>query len=128
MRYATWSQMQKQIDPHQEMIPFGVRVHVKKKIYGAGNRYDLDSRWGTGYYVGPSSDVNGGSVIMMDKGNFITTTHMRPGLIDADREVELEDYHAIIVNPPRRLRRKSNLNPDDHEGLPALPQPEKGGV
>ena len=126
MRYVTWSQMQKQINPAQEMIPFGVRVHVKKKTYGVGNRYDLDSRWGTGYYVGPSSDVNGGNVIMMDKGNFITTTHMRPGLIDADREVELEDYHAIIANPSRRLKKKSTLSPETHEGLPSLPRPEKG--
>eukprot|EP00439_Symbiodinium_sp_Y106_P056869 s729_g8.t1 len=113
MRYATWSQMQKQIDPHQEMIPFGVRVHVKKKIYGAGNRYDLDSRWGTGYYVGPSSDVNGGSVIMMDKGNFITTTHMRPGLIDADREVELEDYHAIIAFQLYHNPKREEYDPND---------------
>ena len=119
LRYATWSQMQKQIYPDKELMPFGVRVHVKKKTYGVGNRYDLDSRWGTGYYVGPSSDVNGGSVIMMDKGNFITTTHMRPGLIDADREVELEDYQAIVSIPPRRLRIKSTLDPGDHEG----PQP-----
>ena len=31
MRYATWSQMQRQINPEQELIPFWVRVHVKKK-------------------------------------------------------------------------------------------------
>ena len=86
-----------------------VRVHVKKKAYGVGNRYDLDSRWGTGHYAGPSSDVNGGSVVLMDKGTFITTTHMRPGLIDADKEVELEDYQAIVSLPPKRLRGKSTL-------------------
>ena len=126
MRYATWSQMQRQINPEQELIPFGVRAHVKKKTYGVGNRYDLDSKWGTGHYVGPSSDVNGGSVVLMDKGTFITTTHMRPGLIDADEEVELEDYQAIVSLPPKRLRGKSTLDPQDHEGLQPLQAQEDG--
>ena len=59
---------------------------------------------------------------MMEKGNFITTNHMRPGLIDADREVELEEYQAIISTPERRLRRKSTLNPADYEGVEAMPK------
>ena len=62
-------QMQRQLQPDRELIPFGTRVHVKKKIYGTGNHYDLESRWDIGYYLGPSADVNDGSVIMMDKGN-----------------------------------------------------------
>ena len=49
---------------------------------------------------------------------------MRPGLVNADKEVELENYHALIATPSKRLRRKSMLRPDDYEGLPALPQPE----
>ena len=48
-------------------------------------------------------------MVLMDKGTFITTTHMRPGLIDADKEVELEDYQAIVSLPPKRLRGKSTL-------------------
>ncbi|CAE7595668.1 unnamed protein product [Symbiodinium sp. CCMP2456] len=104
LRYAMWIQMQKQLYPDKELVPFGTRVHGKRKVYGAGGRYDLESRWGTGYYVGPSADVNEGSVIMMDKGNFITTSHMRPGLFDADREIELEDHYALVSVPSRRLR------------------------
>ena len=123
LQYAVWSQMQRQLYPEKVLIPFGTRVHVKKKVYGVGGKYDLESRWDVGQYVGPSRDVSEGSVIMMAKGNFITTTHLRPGLIDADKEVELEEYHALIANPSKRLRRKSTLNLDDYEGLPALPQP-----
>ena len=126
LRYATWSQMQKQIYPDQALMPFGARVHVKKKTYGVGNRYDLDSRWGTGYYVGPNADVSGGSVGMMEKGNFITTCHVRPGLVDADKEVELEEYQAAFSVPSRRLRRKAMLEPGDHDRLQALPPPDEG--
>ena len=81
LRYSMWSQMQKQLYPSKELVPFGTKVHVKKKTYGVGGKYDLESRWGVGYYLGPSADVNDGSVIMMEKGNFITTVHMRPGLL-----------------------------------------------
>ena len=124
LRYAMWAQMQRQLYPEKKLIPFGTRVHVRKKVYGTGGRYDLESRWGTGYYLGPSADVNEGSVIMMDKGNFITTAHMRPGLLDVDREVELEDYQALVSIPSRRLRRKSTLDPGDFEGVPQLPPPD----
>ncbi|CAE7758600.1 RE1 [Symbiodinium sp. CCMP2456] len=129
LRYAMWAQMQKQLYPDKELVPFGTRVHVKRKVYGAGGRYDLESRWGTGYYVGPSADVNEGSVMMMDKGNLITTSHMRPGLFDADREIELEDHHALVSVPSRRLRRKSMLDPGDNfEGVPQpLPPQDDGG-
>ena len=88
LRYSMWSQMQAQLYPSKELIPFGTRVHVKRKVYGVGNKYDLESRWAVGYYLGPSADVNEGSVILMEKGSFITTVHMRPGLFDAEREVE----------------------------------------
>ena len=107
LQYSMWSQMQKQLYPNKEVIPFGTRVHVKRKVYGVGNKYDLESRWDIGYYLGPSRDVNEGSVVMMKKGNFITTTYMRPGLVNADKEVELEDYHAVVATPSNRLRRKS---------------------
>ena len=125
LRYAMWAQMQKQLYPDKPIIPLGTRVHVKRKVYGVGNRYDLESRWGMGYYLGPSVDVNEGSVIMMDKGNFITTLHMRPNLIDADREVELEDYHAVVSVPSRRLRRKATLDPGNYEELRPLPPPDQ---
>ena len=133
LQYSMWSQMQKQLYPNKEVIPFGTRVHVKRKVYGVGNKYDLESRWDIGYYLGPSRDVNEGSVVMMKKGNFITTTYMRPGLVNADKEVELEDYHAVVATPSNRLRRKSTLQPGDHEGLPALPpvnedEEEEGGT
>ncbi|CAE7488319.1 RE1, partial [Symbiodinium necroappetens] len=121
MRYAMWAQSQKQVYPHKALIPFGTRVHVKKKVYGVGGKFDLQSKWGQGFYMGPSADVNDGSVVMMDKGTFITTCHMRPGLVDADKEVELEDYHAIVPLPHKRLRRKSTLNPADYEGLELQP-------
>ncbi|CAE7296882.1 RE1 [Symbiodinium sp. KB8] len=123
LRYAMWAQMQKQLYPDKPIIPFGTRVHVKRKVYGVGNRYDLESRWGMGYYLGPSMDVNEGSVIMMDKVNFITTLHMRPNLIDADREVELEDYHAVVSVPSKRLRRKATLDPGNYEEFHPLPPP-----
>ena len=36
---------------------------------------------------------------------------MRPGLFDADKEIELENYHAIVPLPSRRMRRKTTLDP-----------------
>ena len=126
LQYSMWSQMQRQLYPDKVLIPFGTRAHVKKKVYGAGGKYDLESRWDVGQYLGPSRDVNEGSVIMMTKGNFITTKNLRLGLIDIDmdKEVELEDFHALVATPERRLRRKATLKPADYEGLPALPQPD----
>ena len=128
MRYAMWAQMQKQMNPEAKLIPFGTKVHVKKKVYGVGGKFDLQSKWGQGYYMGPSADVNDGSVIMMEKGNFITTNHMRPELFDAAREIELEEYQAIISTPARRLRKKSTLDPGDYEGLDVpMAEVERGG-
>ena len=68
LQYAVWSQMQRQLYPNKQLIPFGTPVHVKRKVYGVGNKYDLESRWEVGHYLGPSRDVNEGSVIMMKKG------------------------------------------------------------
>ena len=106
LQYSMWSQMQRQLYPSKVLIPFGTRVHVKKKVYGTGGKYDLESRWEVGQYLGPSRDVNEGSVIMMSKGNFITTTHMRPGLVDTDKEVELEDYHALVATPGEKIAKE----------------------
>ena len=79
LQYSMWSQTQRQLYPGKQVVPFGTRAHVKRKVYGVGNKCDLESRWNIGYYLGPSRDVTEGNVIMMKKGNFITTTHVRPG-------------------------------------------------
>ncbi|OLP75490.1 Copia protein [Symbiodinium microadriaticum] len=117
MSYATWAQRQKVLYPSKEILPFGVGVHVRAKVYGTGGRYDLTSRWTRGRYVGPSSDVNDGSVIFLDKRSYLTTVQMRPGLIEAEREVDLGTYEAILATPSTRLRMKTNLPVLDDEPL-----------
>ncbi|CAE7790169.1 TY2B-GR1, partial [Symbiodinium necroappetens] len=76
-------------------------------VYGTGGRYDLDSRWKAGQYVGPSLEVRGGHVIRFDNGAFMTSTHLRPYLVDSDQIVDLEEYEVRLPNPERRLRTKT---------------------
>ncbi|CAE7397111.1 Wdr16, partial [Symbiodinium necroappetens] len=105
--YATQEQFERVLKGSSSMLPFGTKVHVRSKVYGTGGRYDLDSRWKAGRYVGPSLEVRGGHVIRFDNGAFMTSTHLRPYLVDSDQIVDLEEYEVRLPNPERRLRAKT---------------------
>ena len=107
--YATWAKRESQLGHGQDVLPFGTPVHVRSKVYGAGGRHDLDLRWRSGIYVGPSLDVRGGHVVRFDDGQFMTSAHLRPHLVDSDNLVDLGKYAAIVVPPTRRVRQKSSM-------------------
>ena len=107
--YATWARRETQLGRGHNVLPFGTPAHVRSKVYGAGGRHDLDSRWRAGVYVGPSLDVRGGHVVRFEDGQFMTSAHLRPHLVDSDKLVDLGNYEAIVLPPTRRIRTKSSL-------------------
>ena len=115
--YATQERFERMLKGSSSMLPFGTKVHVRSKVYGTGGRYDLDSRWKAGQYVGPSLEVRGGHVIRFDNGAFMTSTHLRPYLVDSDQIVDLEEYEVRLPNPERRLRAKTKAEAaTEHDG------------
>ena len=88
---------------------FGAVVHCKAKLFGEGGRHDLKETWTQGRFVGWSDDVAHGKVVRLDNGGFITTTHIRPFLIDADDLVALDPLEAHVPVPERRVRGKNNV-------------------
>ena len=111
MRYATWCQKQRILGKPGDQVPFGAPVHVRSKVYGTGGRHDLNVRWKKGYYAGPSLDVRGGHVVQYEDGMFVTTMHVRQGLVDVDEEVKQDEFEAVIAAPTRRVRNKRSLEP-----------------
>ncbi|CAE7352485.1 RE1, partial [Symbiodinium necroappetens] len=88
---------------------FGARVAVKSKVFGTGGSYDLDPRWREGCFVGYSSDVRNGLVVRCEDGTFVTSCHVREGLVDAEAIVGEEQLEADLPLPTRRLRAKARL-------------------
>ena len=88
---------------------FGAKVAVKSKVFGTGGSYDLDPRWREGRFVGYSSDVKNGLVVRYDDGTFVTSCHVREGLVDAEALVEEEPLEVDLPVPTRRLRAKARL-------------------
>ena len=100
------------------MLPFGTKVHVCSKVYGTGGRYDLDSRWKAGRYVGPSLDVRGGHLI-----RFENVHPLAPQLKEPDQMFELDEHEVLLPRPTRRLRAKHgarDLETPDDPGEPPL--------
>ena len=119
--YAVQAQMDKVLKRSQLMLPFGTKVHVRSKVYGTGGRYDLNSRWQAGIYVGPSLEVRGGHVIRLENGAYMTSTHLRPHLLEPDKIVELDEYEVSLPMPTRRLRAKVGARDLDPVAEPEEP-------
>ncbi|CAE7236757.1 RE1 [Symbiodinium sp. CCMP2456] len=88
---------------------FGARVAVKSKVFGTGGSYDLNPRWGEGRFVGYSSDVKNGLVVRYDDGTFVTSCHVREGLVNAEALADDEPVEVDLPVPTRRLRTKARL-------------------
>ncbi|CAE7828798.1 RE1 [Symbiodinium sp. CCMP2592] len=104
--YAVQNRMEQLLRQSTSMLPFGTRVHVRSKVYGTGGKYDLDSRWKAGTYVGPSLEVRGGHLIRFEDGSYMTSTHLRPHLVETDKIVDLDEYEVMLPMPTRRLKGK----------------------
>ncbi|CAE7281567.1 GIP [Symbiodinium sp. CCMP2592] len=105
--YAVQDRMDRLLRKSPSMLPFGTKVHVRSKVYGTGGKYDLDSRWKGGTYVGPSLDVRGGHLIRFENGAYMTSTHLRPHLVEPDKIIDLEEYEALLPVPTRRIKGKA---------------------
>ncbi|CAE7746100.1 RE1 [Symbiodinium necroappetens] len=97
--YAAQCQLERVLKHPTSTLPFGSKVHVRSKVYGTGGRYDLDSRWKAGCYVGPSLDVRGGHVVLLEN-------------------VELDEYELLLPMPTRRLRTKAGARDLDPATVP----------
>ena len=116
--YAAQCQLERVLKHPASTLPFGTKVHVRSKVYGTGGRYDLDSRWKSGCYVGPSLDVRGGHVVLLENGAYMTSTHLRPHLVEPDKVVELDEYEVLLPMPTKRLRTKAGARDLDPATVP----------
>ena len=91
--------------PSPTPVAYGAKVYVKTKKYKTGDVESMKPHWMQGKYLGPSTDVRGGHVILKSTGTFLTTTHVRV----AREPPRLED-----VAPPILV---------DCEDPPPLPAP-----
>ena len=111
IRFATWCQKERVLGRGRNQVPFGARLHVRSKVYGTGGRCDSNVRWKEGKYVGASLDVKGRHVIRTEDNTFITTMHMRPGLVEADDLLNKELHEAVVAVPVHRVRGSERWNP-----------------
>ncbi|OLP84473.1 Transposon Ty1-NL2 Gag-Pol polyprotein [Symbiodinium microadriaticum] len=109
MRYAVHRQRQQALGRDEPLPQFGCPVHVRTKIYGRAERYDMENKWQQGIYVGPSEDVAHGHVVKFPDNTFVTSQHMKASLIDTDAMVDLEPREIEIPLPERRIRGKARL-------------------
>ncbi|CAE7334850.1 GIP [Symbiodinium sp. CCMP2592] len=76
-------------------VAYGTKVYVKTKKYKTGAVEDFGHHWVQGKYVGPSTDIRGGHVILKSTGTFVQTTHVRiaqePPPLDEARGVVQDD-------------------------------------
>ena len=110
MSYAAQHQRRRALTQATETdVPFGTKVALKSKVFGTGGSYDLDPRWREGRFVGFSSDVRNGLVVRYEDGTFVTSCHVRDGLVDAEAVADDEVIVADLPVPARRLRAKARL-------------------
>ncbi|CAE7250766.1 ATG18, partial [Symbiodinium sp. CCMP2456] len=110
MTYAAQRQRLRALAKPRAKDPgFGARVAVKSKVFGTGGSYDLNPRWREGQFVGYSSDVKNGLVVRYNDGTFVTSCHVREGLVDAEAIADDEPVEVDLPVPTRRLRTKARL-------------------
>ena len=105
------------------VVAYGAKVYVKIKKYKTGDVEDLGPHWLQGKYLGPSTDVRGGHVILKSTGTFIQTTHVRVA-----REPPSLDEVAptIVVEPEDKCEAPKVPEPVVVPEEPPLPPPPKG--
>ncbi|CAE7261345.1 unnamed protein product, partial [Symbiodinium sp. CCMP2456] len=111
MKHACQLHNARQLGHKSPEIKFGSVVWVKSKK----DRGPFDPKWERGKYMGPADDVREGHVVRLDDGLWLRTLHMRT-VRDDEVEDEDEAEHVIdLVEPTRRIRRKTKLpDPEIH--------------
>ncbi|CAE7270838.1 GIP [Symbiodinium sp. CCMP2592] len=90
-------------------------VYVKTKKYKTGAVEDFGHHWVQGKYVGPSTDIRGGHVILKSSGTFVQTTHVR---------IAQEPPPLDEVAPPIVLVEEPRLDAEG-DSEPPLPPPAR---
>ncbi|CAE7197715.1 GIP [Symbiodinium sp. CCMP2592] len=96
-------------------VAYGTKVYVKTKKYKTGAVEDFGHHWVQGRYVGPSTDIRGGHVILKQSGTFVQTTHVR---ITQDPPSLDEVAPVVLVEEPVPLPNEAPEPP-----LPPPPGP-----
>ena len=86
-------------------VRFGAVVWIKTKK-GSG---PFDPKWERGTYMGPTEDVRGGHVVLLEDGTWLRTLHVRLVRDDEYVEVKEPEYEADWVKPSQRLREKTTV-------------------
>ncbi|CAE7244180.1 unnamed protein product [Symbiodinium necroappetens] len=111
VQYAAAQQRYEQLGELSPLpVAYGSKVYVKTKRYKTGAVEDFGPHWTRGRYVGPSSDIRGGHVILKESGTFIQTTHVR---VTTDPPSLEEVTPTIVVEPD-----EPSEPPDDKPPLP----------
>ncbi|CAE7885488.1 TY5A [Symbiodinium sp. KB8] len=113
VQYAAAQQRYEQLGELPPMpVAYGSKVYVKTKRYKTGAVEDFGPHWTRGRYVGPSSDIRGGHVILKESGTFIQTTHVR---VTTDPPSLEEVTPTVVVEPDEP--------PEPPDDKPPLPPP-----
>ncbi|CAE7214357.1 GIP, partial [Symbiodinium sp. KB8] len=91
----------------------GAKVCVKVKKYKTGDVESFTPHWLQGKYLGPSTDVRGGHVVLKPSGTFLTTAHVR---VTTDPPPLDSIVPTVYVEPEPPVA--PPLPPPDHEPPP----------
>ena len=117
MNYSAWVHRLRLDGREHEALPFGAEVMVKKKRY-TKEPWRFDPKWGPGVYVGPATDVHGGSLVRFAGGYFVVSTHLREGLLQPEEFVDKAVFEVENPAPERRVKGKTKqteMQEDDDE-------------
>ena len=97
--------------PSPMPVAYGAKVYVKTKKYKTGDVESMKAHWIQGKYLGPSTDVRGGHVILKSTCTFLTTTHVRV----AREPPRLDDVAPTIVVDPEEPPLPPPVSPPEAE-------------
>ena len=121
MSFAAFQQREYALGRARHVVPFGSPVLVKNKVFGVGNKFDLDDRWQGGIYVGPSPELRHGHMVRFPSGRIVTSLHVRSNVVDSDELTPLDPVEASFPMPSRRVTGKRALAPHEVQSDPPEP-------
>ncbi|OLP83993.1 Retrovirus-related Pol polyprotein from transposon TNT 1-94 [Symbiodinium microadriaticum] len=114
-------------------VAYGAKVYVKTKKYKTGDVESMKPHWTQGRYLGPSTDVRGGHVILKSTGTFLTTTHVRvatePPNLDEVAPTIIVDSEDLPPLPPPDVPPEAGASAPEHLGeRPRVESPSSSGL
>ncbi|CAE7497148.1 RE1 [Symbiodinium sp. CCMP2592] len=127
MGHAAWAQRETALGRGAQIVPFGAPVAIKAKVFGVGGKFDLNSKWDNGQFVGPATELKGGFVVRDCNGRYLTTMHMKTNLVDVDKYIKPEGAEAILPAPLSRVKTKSTIAQGDDGDMPLPTRDSESG-